>query len=210
MRRHPWQVTIISGWLVLSAGVMAMGAEISGEAERAYRSGKAAPNDREARRHYQDGIDVAREALKTRPDDPAALLWLAANLGAEALTHGRLNALGVISEIEATLLRLEQAYPDYDHAAAARALGNLYWKAPALISVGSTKKAASYFLLALARSPDFPGNQALAAAFFADNGDCARARPLARAVESRRELAAIGLDAAEWKHLAAQTLARCR
>jgi hypothetical protein len=213
VRRRAWQVAILSGSLALSAGVVVMGAErvaISGEAERAYRAGKAAPNDREARREYQRGIDVARDQLKKRPDDPAALLWLAANLGGEALTHGRLHALGVISDIEATLLRLDQQHPDYDHAAAARALGNLYWKAPALISVGSTRKATSYFLLALGRASDFPGNQALAAAFFADNGDCARARPLALAVESRGDLAAIGLDAAEWKQLAAQALARCR
>jgi hypothetical protein len=188
----------------------AEGVEISGEAERAYRAGKAAPNDSEARREYQRGIEVAREQLKKRSDDPAALLWLAANLGGEALTHGRLHALGVISDIEATLLRLDQQHPDYDHAAAARALGNLYWKAPALISVGSTRKATSYFLLALGRAPDFPGNQALAAAFFADNGDCARARSLATAVESRGDLAAIGFDAPEWKQLAAQALARCR
>ena len=209
MRRR-WPLAIIPGWLVLSAGVVAMGVETSGEAERAYRAGKAAPDDGEARRHYQRGIDVAREQLKTRPDDPPSLLWLAANLGGEALTHGRLHALGVISDIEATLLRLDQQHPDYDHAAAARALGNLYWKAPALISVGSTRKATRYFLLALARAPDFPGNQALAAAFFADNGDCARARNLALAVERRSDLAAIGLDAGEWKQLAARALARCR
>lgn len=210
MRPGPWQLAIICGWLALSDGVTAMGAEASGDAERAYRAGKSAPNDSQARRHYQHGIDVARETLRTRPDDPAALLWLAANLGGEALTHGRLHALGVISDIEATLRRLDQQHPDYDHAAAARALGTLYWKAPALISVGSTKKATAYFLVALGRAPDFPGNQALAAAFFADNGDCGRARPLALAVASRADLAAVGLDAAEWKQLAAQALTRCR
>jgi hypothetical protein len=210
VRWRAWQVGLISGWMALSAGVLAMGAEASGEAERAYRAGKAAPDDGQARRHYQRGIDVARETLKTRPDDPAALLWLAANLGGEALTHGRLHALGVISDIEATLLRLDQRHPDYDHAAAARALGNLYWKAPALISVGSTRKATSSFLLALERAPNFPGNQALAAAFFADRGDCGRARPLALAVTSRSDLATVGLDAAEWKQLATQALARCR
>jgi len=211
--RRAWPLAIIAGFLTVKAGGATMGAdrpEISGEAERAYRAGKAAPNDGEARRHYQQGIDVARETLKTKPDDPPSLLWLAANLGGEALTHGKLHALGVISDIEATLVRLDQRHPDYDHAAAARALGNLYWKAPALISVGSTRKATSYFLLALARAPDFPGNQAMAAAFFADNGDCARARSLALAVESRRDLAAIGLDAAEWKQLADQVLIRCR
>jgi hypothetical protein len=210
VRGRAWQVAVISGWLAFSAGAAAMGVEISGEPERSYRAGKAVSNDGEARRHYQRGIDVAREQLKAKPDDPSSLLWLAANLGGEALTHGRLHALGVISDIEATLLRLDQQHPDYDHAAAARALGNLYWKAPVLISVGSTRKATSYFLLALARAPDFPGNQALAAAFFADNGDCARARPLALAVQSHRDLAAVGLDAAEWKQLAAQALARCR
>ena len=209
MRRRAWRLAIVLGWLVLGTGVVAMGAEASSEAARAYRAGKAAPDDREARRHYQRGIDTARETLKARPDDPAALLWLAANVAGEALTHGRLHALGVISDIEATLLRLDQRHPDYDHAAAARALGNLYWKAPALISVGSTRKATSYFLLALDRAPDFPGNQALAAAFFADNGDCTRARALAQAVERRGDLAAMGLDAAEWKQLAAQALARC-
>ena len=210
MRWRAWPVAIISIWFAVSAGVVAMAAETPGEAERAYRAGKAASDDGDARRHYQRGIDVARAQLKARPDDPPSLLWLAANLGGEALTHGRLHALNVISDIEATLLRLDRQHPDYDHAAAARALGNLYWKAPALISVGSTKKARSYFLLALSRAPDFPGNQALAAAFFADKGDCARARPLALAVEGRRDLAAQGLDAAEWKQLAAQALARCR
>lgn len=210
MRGQPWPVAMVAAWLALGAGGVAMGAEPSGEAERAYRAGKAASEGGDARRHYQRGIDVARAQLKARPDDPASLLWLAANLGGEALTHGRLHALGVISDIEATLLRLDQQHPDFDHAAAARALGNLYWKAPALISVGSTRKATRYFLLALGRAPDFPGNQALAAAFFADNGDCARARPLALAVQSRGDLAAIGLDAAEWKQLAAQALTRCR
>jgi hypothetical protein len=210
VRGRAWRIAIMSAWIALGAGVVVMGAEASSDAERAYRAGKAAPSDGEARPLYQRGIDVARETLKTRTDDPAALLWLAANLGGEALTHSRLHALGVISEIEATLVRLDQQHPDYDHAAAARALGNLYWKAPGLISVGSTRKARTCFLRALDRAPDFPGNQALAAAFFADNGDCARARPLALAVERRADLAALGLDAAEWKQLAMQALARCR
>jgi len=209
VRWRAWRLVIVVAWMASIPG-MAMGAEASGDAERAYRAGKAAPDDSQARPHYQRGIDVARDTLKTRADDPAALLWLAANLAGEALTHGRLYALGVISDIQATLLRLDQKHPDYDHAAAARALGNLYWKAPALISVGSTRKATTYFLLALRRAPTFPGNQAHAAAFFADRGDCARARPLALAVQSRTDLAAIGLDAAEWKQLAAQALERCR
>jgi hypothetical protein len=178
--------------------------------ELAYRAGKAAGDDAAARVAFQRGIDLARRALAASPDDPDALLWLSANLAGEALTHGKLFALRVIPEIERTLLRLEQVAPAYDHAAAARSLANLYWKAPAIISVGSSKKAGAYFQLALARAPDFPGNQALAAAFYASARDCARARPLAAAVAARADLEAFGLDAPEWRQLARDVLRDCR
>lgn len=194
--------------LVLAFSLPAMAA-MSGP-EAAYRQGKAAPSDREARREYQRGIDGARSVLATSPDEPGALLWLAANLAGEALTHGKVFALGVIPEIETTLLRLEHTSPLYDHAAAARSLANLYWKAPALISVGSSKKAAALFQQALDRAGDFPGNQAMAAAFFADQGDCVRARALAAAVEGRADLDGFGPDAAEWRRLARGALHDCR
>ena len=180
------------------------------QAETSYRLGKAAATEREARAQYQRGIDSARSVLAASADEPGALLWLAANLAGEALTHGKVFALGVIPEIESTLLRLEQTSPLYDHAAAARSLANLYWKAPALISVGSSKKAAALFKQALARAPDFPGNQAMAAAFFADQGDCAQARTLAAAVEARADLETFGPDAAEWRRLARAALQDCR
>jgi hypothetical protein len=181
--------------------------------EQAWRTGKAADaagDDGAARASYQRGIDLARAALAANPDAPDALLWLSANLAGEALTHGKLHALKIIPEIEGTLLRLERVAPAHDHAAAARALANLYWKAPAFISVGSSKKAAEYFRLALARAPTFPGNQAHAAAFFAGQRDCATARPLAEAVAGRPDLDSFGADAAEWRGLARDALRDCR
>jgi tetratricopeptide (TPR) repeat protein len=183
---------------------------VQSEIEKAYRAGKAASDDDVARARYQRGIDLARRTLQATPDQPDALLWLAANLAGEALTHGKLYALRVIPEIERDLLRLEAVAPDHDHAAAARVLANLYWKAPAVISIGSSKKAAAYFELALRRAPDFPGNQAHAAAFYASMRDCARAFPLARAVSGRGDLDAFGPDAAEWRQLAQQVLRDCR
>ena len=178
--------------------------------EQAYRAGKAAGDDDAARAHYQRGIDLARGVLVRTLDQPDAMLWLSANLAGEALTHGKLRALRVIPEIERTLLRLEQVAPLHDHAAAARALANLYWKAPAVISIGSSKKAAAYFELALKRAPDFPGNQAHAAAFHASERNCARAAPLAAAVVARGDLDAFGPDAAEWRQLARDVLRDCR
>jgi hypothetical protein len=190
-------------------GNSSMAATNPDPSELAYRAGKAAPDDSQARLHYQRGIDSARVVLSRTPDAPGALLWLAANLAGEALTHGRLFALRVIPQIESTLLRLEQTNPWYEHAAAARALANLYWKAPAVISVGSSRKAARYFALALERAPAFPGNQAMAAAFFAAAGDCARARPLAQAVATRADLDRLSPDAAEWRQLARTALRDC-
>jgi hypothetical protein len=194
----------------ISCAGIVMASEAPSAIEQAYRAGKAASDGEVARRCYQRGIDLARRELVVTPDSPGALLWLAANLAGEALTHGKLFALRVIPEIESTLLRLEQTDPTFDHAAAARALANLYWKAPALISVGSSKKATAYFQLALARAPTFPGNQAMAAAYFAENRQCDRARPLAQAVSGRGDLEAFGPDAAEWRQLARDALEDCR
>lgn len=206
---------LVTGAIGLSLGlgtgaVRAAAPPPASSLEQAYRDGKAAPDDRAARVHFQRGIDLARGELARTPDAPGALLWLAANLAEEALTHGKFHALRVIPQVESTLLRLEQVSPGYDHAAAARALGNLYWKAPAIISIGSSRKATQYFQLALARAPAFPGNQAMAAAYFASSRDCARAQPLARAVAERADLESLSPDAAEWRKLAAGVLRDCR
>ncbi len=179
-------------------------------AHLAFLAGQVAANRDESRRDYQRGVALAREALARDPNDPGGLLWLAANLGAEALSHGKLHALGAVGEIESILLRLDQTNPGYDHAAAARGLGRLYHKAPSVISVGSNKKAAVYLEQALARAPEFPGNWAFAADFYADRGDCGRARPLAQRLGAAPELDRYGFEAREWREIAAHVLAACR
>ncbi|MES1165534.1 MAG: hypothetical protein ABUR63_07250 [Verrucomicrobiota bacterium] len=178
--------------------------------ERAYRAGQIAGDSPEARRRFAEGIGLARQALERDPHDPSALLWLAANLGGEALTHGKLYALRVIGEIERTLLQLEHDDPAYDHAAAARVLGRLYHKAPALISVGSSRKAAAYLEEALARAPEFPGNWAFAADFYLDRHDCARAKPLGERLRGAGDLERFGVDGREWRQIAAHVADDCR
>jgi tetratricopeptide (TPR) repeat protein len=199
---------VLVALLVSAATALASGAD----SRTSFYAGKAAEERKDrktARAHYQQGIALARAALARDPADPAGLLWLAGNLGGEALTHGKLHALGVIGEIESTLLKLEATHPEYDHAAAARVLGRLYHKAPALISVGSSKKAAHYLGLALARAPDFPGNWAFAADFYESRGDCQRAAPLAVRVLAA-DLKAHGVDAKEWQEIARDVIDECR
>jgi tetratricopeptide (TPR) repeat protein len=193
-----------------ATGVAAPPPVSADEARQAYRAGQLAPDRDQGRQAYQRGIDLARHVLARDPDDPGGLLWLAANLGGEALTHGKLYALGVIGEIERTLLRLDQRSPNYDSAAAARALGRLYHQAPALISVGDNQKAAAYLEKALSRAPEFPGNWAFAADLYAEKRDCARALPLARRLAATSQLDAYGFDAREWRQIAARVLADCR
>ncbi|MEO5769240.1 MAG: hypothetical protein ABIS92_12885, partial [Polyangia bacterium] len=105
-QRGAGMAAAVALWLWCSGGAV-MAAEVPNPSELAYREGKAAKKDSEARVHYQHGIDSARGILSTSPDQPGALLWLAANLAGEALTHGRLFALRVIPQIESSLLRLE-------------------------------------------------------------------------------------------------------
>ena len=126
------------------------------------RQGRAATASRAA--HYQRGIDLARRRWRAprRPRRPALA---GGQPGRRGATHGKLFALRVIPEIEARCCAWSTSTPSYDHAAAARALANLYWKAPALISVGSSKKAAVYFELALARAPTSPATRPTAPTF---------------------------------------------
>ncbi|HVY38102.1 MAG TPA: hypothetical protein VHM31_09205 [Polyangia bacterium] len=196
----------VAGGASATAGVASPLGQAS---ERAYRAGQAAGDSPEARQRFAEGIALARQGLQRDPHDPSALLWLAGNLGGEALTHGKLYALRVIGEIERTLLQLEHDDPAYDHAAAARVLGRLYHKAPAVISVGSSRKAAAYLEEALARAPDFPGNWAFAADFYLDRHDCARARPLADRLRAAGDLDRFGVDGREWREIAAHVADDC-
>jgi hypothetical protein len=173
-----------------------------GSARAAWVAGKHATSSEERRRRFAEGVTAARALLAANPDDPEGLLWLSANLGSEALERGKLSALRVIPEMERLLLLLDAHHPLYDHAAAARTLGVLYSKAPALISIGSDRKARQYFEKALQRAGDYPPTQILAAEFFDDEGEHERARALARAYLAAPASEAEEPDAAEWRRTA--------
>jgi hypothetical protein len=170
-----------------------------------YVAGKIASSSDEKAAQHEAGVALARARLAAKADDPDGLLWLAANLGAGALAKGKLTALRVVPELERTLLRLDAVAPHHEHAAAARALGRLYHQAPAVISVGSSGKARVWFERALALEPTFAGNQALAADFFADQGERERAQKLARAALAGAA-GETGPDAEEWREIAQHVL----
>jgi hypothetical protein len=192
--------TTITGALLVALAAAAAGAAPTnrGAARAAWIAGKRAQGE-ERRRQFNAGVAAARVLLQADPDDPEGLLWLAANLGGEALERGKLSALQVLPDMERLLLRLEERHPQYDHAAAARTLGVLYQKAPALISIGSNARARVYFERALQRDGRYPPNLALAAEFFDDVGDESRARSLARAYLAAPADESEHPDAPEWR-----------
>jgi hypothetical protein len=178
------------------------GAAETGSARGAYFAGLRARGTEQRRLRFAEGIAAARARLANDPDDPEGLLWLAANLGAEALERGRLMALPVLPEMERLLLRLDAIAPTYDNAAAARTLGRLYHKAPAIISIGSMKKARHWWQKALALAADHPANLALAADFHHADGDHDRARQLATRYLAAPVWPDQHPDAGQWRELA--------
>jgi hypothetical protein len=163
---------------------------------------RSAGGDR--RQHFREGISLARSRLAQNPDDPEGLYWAAVNIGAEALERGKLRALPALPEMERLLLACHRVAPGYEHAGAARVLGRLYHKAPAVISIGSTAKARQWLETAVTLEPDYPGNLAFAADFYADQRDRLRALPLARrclAVLDARP-GSFGPEGEEWRTIA--------
>jgi hypothetical protein len=192
--------------LTLAAAVVNAQPSQRGAARAAWASGKRAASSDERRRHFNAGVQAARALLAANPDDPEGLLWLAANRGAEALEHGKLTALRVLPEMERLLLLLDAHHPTYDHAAAARTLGVLYSKAPALISIGSSARARVWFERALQRAGDHPPTLILAAEFFDDVGEDERARQLASAYLMAPASPDEHPDAPAWRALAQRIL----
>jgi hypothetical protein len=206
-----WMARAQAAPLDAAAGGLFMAAELNGGPREvgpraAYFAGKRAPTTAERKRQFGAGIEQARQRLAARPDDPEGLLWLAANMGAEALERGKLTALGVLGEMERLLLRLEAVAPTHDHAAAARTLARLYHKAPAFISIGSMKKARQYWEKALSRAGDYPPNLILAADFFDDDGQDERARALARRYLAHPVTVSENPEAGEWMQIARDLL----
>jgi hypothetical protein len=190
--------------LLHAAAIEAQTAAPELSARERYVLGKTSRSKALRLQHFRAGISVAKRLLAQDPNDPSALLWLSANLGAEALERSKLAALKALREMERLMLKLDALDPEYDGAAASRVLGVLYSTAPPLVSIRSKSKAHAAFDKALALAPEHPGNQALAARFFAEHGQKPRALELARQVlaNPRVEDYTYVEEAAEWRQIA--------
>jgi hypothetical protein len=205
-------------WLT-AAGMTLMGATVglaapaalaAETAKAAYESGRIATNKDVRERSFARGMELAKARLVSNPDDPEGLYWLAVNMGAHALERGKMSALPVVPRMEAILLRLDQVDPRYESAGAARVLGRLYHQAPAVISVGSNKKAAQFLAKAVSLAPAHPGNLAFAADFQAAHGSKAVARDYAARCLAALSGRQLDSEEKEWAALARETMEATR
>jgi tetratricopeptide (TPR) repeat protein len=187
---------------------------LGAESRLLYFLAETTPDGAERERYHQEGLALAERALAVDPDAPAGLLWWSAHRGSQATVLNPFAAVRIAQEVEVALLRLRAAHPDYDHAAADRALGHLYQVAPRGVSVGSLEKAGQHLRAALERDAAFPANALAYAQLLSQARDCEQARVWATRVLRSPELGSYPLERAGWVRQAQKVLAgldrRCR
>ncbi len=109
--------------------------------------------------------------------DPGGILWWVANRGAIGAEKRNIVSLGIIKEVEKALKELKELDAHYGYSAADRALGSLYLEAPRFVSIGSNRLAKKHMEEALARHPDFPGNQLLQIQYLMREEEFGEAKP---------------------------------
>ena len=121
-----------------------------------------AVNDAERAALAEEGAEVCRQFLAKHPDKPDSApshYYLAMNLGQLARVK-KLEALGLVGDMEKHFLRVRDLNATFSHAGADRNLGLLYFKAPGWpLSVGSNKKARQHLQRAAELAPNFPDNR---------------------------------------------------
>ena len=129
---------------------------LGAESRMLYFLAETTPDGAERERRHQEGLAVAERALAIDPDAPSGLLWWSAHRGSQASVLNPFAAVRIAQEVEVALLRLRAAHPDYDHAAADRALGHLYQVAPRACRSAPWRKPASTCALRWSATPPSP------------------------------------------------------
>ena len=106
----------------------------------------------------ETGIAASKQALTLEATNAAAFCSLGLNLGQLARTKV-LDALKLVTQIEAAWLMAVRLDPKFNHAAPHRLLALLYDGAPGWpISIGSRSEARAHFLKAIELAPDYADN----------------------------------------------------
>ena len=106
----------------------------------------------------QQGITASRAAIRQDSNSAPAHLYLGMNLGQLARTKS-LGALPLVNEMEKVFLKALKLDELFNFAGPDRLLGQLYFHAPSIGSVGSRSKARRHLKRALELAPEYPENR---------------------------------------------------
>ncbi|MDX1952090.1 MAG: hypothetical protein SFY81_07880 [Verrucomicrobiota bacterium] len=127
-------------------------------AKAAFDWAEFATRDREREQIAQQGIEAARNVLRSNNKAAAGHYWLAMNLGQLARTKS-IGALPLVSQMEKEFLRAIELDEKLDFAGPHRCLGILYLEAPGWpTSIGNRKKARKHLERSVVVAPEYPDN----------------------------------------------------
>jgi hypothetical protein len=111
------------------------------------------------RAHLADeGIAASHVVLAANTNSASGHYYLGMNLGQLARTKS-LGALALVDDMEAEFKAARALDEHLDHAGPDRNLGQLYYEAPSIASIGSRSKARTHLRRALELAPDYPENR---------------------------------------------------
>lgn len=120
-----------------------------------YATGKA---DRE--KWFSQGVKIGETAVQKNPNDVAAHLWYAANMGSHGVERGIMASLFYINPIIEHGTKAIDLDETYFHAAPLRLMGRFYHQCPGWpISKGDINKGMSLLEKAVNIAPDFLQNK---------------------------------------------------
>jgi len=127
-----------------------------GLAETMFWLGEYATSDKEKDSYYKEGVAFGKEAVERLPDEVAAHLWYAANMGQHGVVRGIMSSLFYLKPIEKHALRALELNERYFHGAPLRLMGRFYHQCPGWpIGSGDIKKAIQTLEKAVAIGPGF-------------------------------------------------------
>jgi len=125
-------------------------------AEILFWLGEHSTDNKEKEAYLSAGVEAGKQAVKANPDDVAANLWYAANMGAHGVVRGIMSSLFYIKDIDKAGKKALAADKTFFHGAPLRLLGRFYHQCPGFpIGPGDNKKAVKMLEEAVETGPDF-------------------------------------------------------
>ncbi len=105
---------------------------------------------------HGEGVEFGKKAVHLNPNDAAAHLWYAANMGAHGVARGVMSSLFYLKDIEKHGQRAIELDETYFHGAPLRLMGRFYHQAPGFpFGPGDTRKGVELLEKAVKVGPAF-------------------------------------------------------